>query len=170
MKKSFRLYDAGLEEYPMVTVVLGNVVFASIIAAGTIACWRVAPAFGLAYLVVSVALVYGLLRRIVCTRCYYYGKRCGAGWGLLAAVLFSRGPLEEFNESAGAKLAPLVYGLIVLVPLVALGVLLVQGATTALLVLLGFLLGMAFYSSGPGRRRSCCVCKMRLFCRGSAAK
>ena len=170
MKKSVQLYDAGLEEYPLRDVILSNIAFAALLAAGTIVCWLVSPAFGVAYLVVFAALTYGLLRRLTCTRCYYHGKRCGSGWGLLSAMCFSRRRMEEFNESPGVKLAPLVYGLMMLVPLIALAALIVQHATTTLLVLLAFLLAMAFYSSGPGRRRSCSVCKMRLFCKGSAAK
>ena len=170
MKKSVQLYDAGLEEYPLRDVILSNIAFAALLAAGTIVCWLVSPAFGVAYLVVFAALTYGLLRRLTCTRCYYHGKRCGSGWGLLSAMCFGRRPLEEFNESPGVKLAPLVYGLMMLVPLIALAVLIAQHATTTLLVLLAFLLAMVFYSSGPGRRRACSVCKMRLFCKGSAAK
>jgi len=170
VKKTVELYDEGLEQYPLRHVVLGNVVFASVLAAGTLACWLVTPAFGVAYLVVSAILVYGLLRWLVCSRCYYHGKRCGSGWGLLSAAWFTRRPLEEFNENPGLKLAPLVYGLTILVPLGALAVLMLDRATTTLVILLGFLLAMAFYSSGPGRRKACAVCKMRLFCKGSAAK
>jgi len=122
MKKSVQLYDAGLEEYPLRDVILSNIAFAALLAAGTIVCWLVSPAFGVAYLVVFAALTYGLLRRLTCTRCYYHGKRCGSGWGLLSAMCFGRRPLEEFNESPGVKLAPLVYGLMMLVPLIALAV------------------------------------------------
>lgn len=170
MEKSVQLYDEGLEKYPLRDVILGNATFAALLAAGTASCWLISPVFGVAYLVVFAALTYGLLRRLTCTRCYYFGKRCGSGWGLLSSACFSRRPLEEFNESPGVKLAPLVYGLMMLVPLIALAVLISQHATTTLLVLLAFLLAMAFHSSGPGRRRSCSACKMRLFCKGSAAK
>ena len=170
MEKSVQLYDAGLEKYPLRDVILSNVAFGALLAAGTASCWLLSPAFGVAYFVVFAALTYGLLRRLTCTRCYYYGKRCGSGWGLLSAMCFGRRRMEEFNESPGVKLAPLVYGLMMLVPLIALAVLISQHATTTLLVLLAFLLAMAFYTSGPGRRRSCSACKMRLFCKGSAAK
>ncbi len=170
MKKSTQLYDAGLEEYPVPDVILSNLTFAAVLAVGTYACWLISPYLGVAYLVFFVVMVYGVLRRLICTRCHYYGKRCGIGWGLLAAVWFSRRSPEEYNESAGLKLAPFVYGLMVLVPLVSLAVLLLQDATSTLLVLVALLLAVAFYNLGPGRRRSCVVCKMRLFCRGGAAK
>ncbi|TFH36273.1 MAG: hypothetical protein E4G93_02435 [Dehalococcoidia bacterium] len=170
MKKSVELYEPGLESYPLRDVVLGNIVMALLISAGTVVCWLLSPALGVLYLIFSVAMVYGVLRRLICTRCYYFGKRCGTGWGLLAARWFSRDCLEEFNESPGIRLAPVVYGLVTLVPLIAMVVLLLQGATTALLVFLALFLGIGFYSSGPGRRRACSVCKMRLSCKGCAAK
>lgn len=168
--KSVELYEPGLESYPIRDVILGNLVMAALIAVGTIACWLVSPVLGVLYVVFSVVMVYGVLRRLICTRCYYFGKRCGTGWGKLAATWCTRGTLEEFNESPGTRLAPLVYGLVTLIPLVALVVLLLHGASSALLVLLAFILGVGFYSSGPGRRRACSVCKMRSFCKGCAAK
>jgi len=143
---------------------------AVLVGAGTIACWLISPVLGGLYLAFSLVMIYVVLRRLVCTRCYYYGKRCGAGWGRLAAVMFSRRRPEEFNENAGIRLAPAVYGLVMLLPLGALGVLLARGATTSLLVLLAVILGIGFYSAGPGRKRACAACKMRLFCKGSMAK
>jgi uncharacterized membrane protein len=170
VSNSVQLYDAGVEEYPLRTVILNNVAFAAVLVAGTVACWLISPVFGVVYLVTFIVLVYGVLRRISCTRCYYYGKRCASGWGLLAARCFSRGNIEEFNKGLGTRFAPFVYGTMVLVPLVALAVLAIQGATTTVVVLVAFLLGMSFYNSGPGRRRVCSVCKMRTVCPSSAAK
>ena len=170
VKKSVELYEPGLESYPVRDVLLGNLVMALLISAGTVVCWFVSPVLGAVYLTFSVVMVYVVLRRLICTRCYYFGKRCGTGWGLLASMWFARGAREDFNESAGIRLAPMVYGLVTLAPLVALVVLLIQGATTSLLLLVGVFLGIGFYSSGPGRRRACSRCKMKLFCKGCAAK
>ncbi len=170
MKKVVQLYEAGLEEYPVRDVIAGNVAMAALVAAGTLACWFVSAPFGIGYAALSVVMVYGVMRRLVCTRCAYFGKRCGTGWGVLAAMWFARGRIEEFNASAGVRLAPVVYGLMALLPLVAIAVALLGGPTSSKLVVLGLLLALSFYSMGPGRRRSCSVCKMRLFCKGSAAK
>ena len=170
MKKVVQLYEAGLEEYPVRDVIAGNLAMAALIAAGTLACWFISPPFGIAYAALSVVMVYVVMRRLVCTRCHYFGKRCGTGWGVLAAMWFTRGRIEQFNESAGARLAPVVYGLMALLPLIAITVALLGGATSSKLIVLGLLLALSFYSMGPGRRLSCSVCKMRLFCKGSAAK
>ena len=170
MKKVVQLYEAGLEEYPVRDVIAGNLAMTALIVAGTLACWFVSPLFGIAYAVLAVFMVYFVMRRLVCTRCHYFGKRCGTGWGVLAAMWFARGRIEEFNTSVGVRLAPVVYGLMALLPLVAITVALLGGPTSSKLVVLGLLLALSFYSMGPGRRRTCSVCKMRLFCKGSAAK
>ncbi len=170
MTMTVRLYDGGSEQGPLGQVILGNALMVLLLGIGTTACWLVSPAFGIAYLIISTGSVYGLLRRLVCTRCYYYGKRCGAGWGLLASWFFSRRPLDEFSDNPGVRLAPLVYGGITLVPLVVSVGLLIRGATTALVILPALLLALGFYSSGPGRRRACSACKMRLVCKGSMVK
>jgi len=170
MSKPVQLCESGLESYPVRDAILCNAVMAALIAAGTIACWLLSPVLGGLYVTFSVLMVYVVLRRLVCTRCYYYGKRCGAGWGLLASKWFARGSMEEFNENAGTRIAPMVYGLVTLVPIIAITLLLVRGATTLHVVLLAVVLAIGFYSSGPGRKTSCSRCKMRLFCKGSMAK
>ena len=170
MKKVVQLYEAGLEEYPVRDVIGGNLAMAALIVAGTLACWFISPLFGIVYATLSVLVVYVVMRRLVCTRCHYFGKRCGTGWGVLAAMWFPRGRIEEFNTSPGVRLAPVVYGLMALLPLVAITVALLGGPNSSKLVVLGLLLALSFYSMGPGRRCTCSVCKMRLFCKGSAAK
>ena len=170
MKKAVRLYDVGLERYPLRDVVLGNASMAALIAVGTVACWLISPWFGITYAVVTVVMVYYVMRRLVCRNCDYFGKRCATGWGLLAAKWFTAGDIEDFNSSPGVKIAPLVYGLMVLVPLLALILLMLDGSTTRTVMLLASLIVLALYSTVFGRRRSCSVCRMRLFCMGSAAK
>jgi len=170
VKKSVQLYDAGVDRYPLRVVILGNAAMAALIAVGVIACWLISPVFGIAYAVVSVVMVYVVLRRLVCRNCHYFGKRCATGWGLLAAMWFTQGRPEDFNESLGVRIAPLVYGMRVLLPLITLAVLLLDGPTTTRIMLLVSLLALALYSTVINRQRSCSVCKMRLFCKGSAAK
>jgi len=74
------------------------------------------------YLIISyktnLGLVYGaywvfslcvLLPLIRCTKCYYYGKRCNTGWGLLAGFAFPKGEQEYFQ--AGYALTFLMWPL-----------------------------------------------------------
>ncbi|MCP4580272.1 MAG: hypothetical protein GY839_01545 [candidate division Zixibacteria bacterium] len=48
-----------------------------------------------AYWVFSLFVLLPLIR---CTKCYYYGKRCNTGWGLLAGFAFPRGEQVYFQS------------------------------------------------------------------------
>jgi len=68
--------------------------------------------------VYAVAMVYFVMRKLVCTNCYYYGKWCNMGWGKLAARMYKPGNIERFVECAGIKIAPFFYASLSLIPLV----------------------------------------------------
>ena len=101
MLRPVQYYDAGLERYPLPAVILSNLAMALLIAAGTMGCWLISPVLGGLYLVFSVVMVYVVLRRLVCTHCYYYGKRCGAGWGWLASLLSVRRRPRNSTDNPG---------------------------------------------------------------------
>lgn len=54
-----------------------------------------------------------------CTRCCYYGKTCGTGYGKLAAFLFKKGAEEEFHQATSHKAAGIL--MLVTFPLPILG-------------------------------------------------
>jgi hypothetical protein len=54
-----------------------------------------------------------------CTRCCYYGKACGMGYGRLAALLFKKRAEEEFHKATSHKVAGIL--LLVTFPLPILG-------------------------------------------------
>jgi hypothetical protein len=111
-----------------------------------------------------------VLRKLVCTNCYYYGKRCASGWGKLSALMFKQGDIERFNDSVGVKLAPAIYGLLTLVPLVLGTIAAVRDFSVVKVIVLAALLLLGFYSGAISRNKSCSQCKMRDYCRGSLAK
>jgi len=170
MKDESKLYEQGAEEYPKSHILLGNLVMILWIALGTAACWFLYPLAGRIYLVVAVTLVFLVLRWLVCTNCYYYGKWCPIGWGKLAALLFKQGSIEKFSKSPGVKLAPVVYGLLSLVPLILVIIALVKEFTAPKIIVLVLLLAVSYYSAVGNRKKSCANCKMRLICPGNAAK
>lgn len=164
------IFEQGLEEYPKAGMVLGNLVMILWIASGTIACWFLHPLAAWIYLALAVITVGIVLRKLVCTNCYYYDKWCGTGWGKLAALLFKQGSIEKFDTSIGVKLAPLTYGLLTLVPLVLIIISMVQGFTIPKLVVLLLLLLVSVYSGALSRKKGCANCRMRLICPGCAVK
>jgi hypothetical protein len=170
MAQDVALNEKGAERYPMSRVIFGNIIMILWIVVGTIAVWFFSPVVATVYLIVAVMTVYFILRKLVCTNCYYYDKWCSFGWGKLAAALFKRGKIEEFSESIGVRLAPIVYGLLTVFLLIVVLVVLIGEFDFYKLAVLGILLFFAVYSGSVSRRSACESCKMNTVCKGSAVK
>lgn len=168
--EEYKLYEEGLEEYPAGEVIVGNVLMLLWIGAGTLAVYLLWPIIAWIFLGFSLLTIYVVLRKLVCTNCYYYGKRCSSGWGKLTAVMFSQGSIERFPEGMGLKIAPFIYGSLTVVPVAVLVFLMLKDFSWIQLLLLLFILGFGFYSGTITRRNSCSRCKMRIICPGSAVK
>lgn len=170
MASKVKIYETGLEENPKGRIIVGNLVMLFLIALGTIACWYFYPLLAWIYLAFALIMVYIVLRKLVCTNCYYYDKWCGLGWGKLSALLFKKGRIEDFNKSVGLKIAPLTYGVIMMIPIVLIIISIVQVYSIYKVGVLILLLLISFYSGGISRKKACVRCKMRLSCPGSAVK
>ena len=170
MKKGVRIYKQGLESFPLSRIIFANVLILVWIVLGTIACWFVYPVAAWIYLAAALIMIFVVLRKLVCTNCYYYGKRCALGWGKISALFFNPGSIEEFTTCAGIKAAPITYGLLTLIPLVLCIIALVQAVTVLKVVVLVLLLAVSVYSGAISRKVACTNCKMRLICPGSAAQ
>lgn len=165
-----KLYERGLEEFPKSNIILGNLAMILWIALGTIACWFLNPLLSWIYLIFAIVMVFIILRKLVCTNCYYYGKWCHIGWGKLSALLFKKGNIEDFNKGIGLKLAPITYGLLTLIPLIAILVSMYEEFTLPKITVLILILLVSVYSGAISRKKACEKCKMRLFCSGCAVK
>lgn len=170
MAQEVKLNEKGKEQYPMSRVVLGNILMILWIVVGTIAVWFFSPIIATLYLIVAVITVFFILRKLVCTNCYYYDKWCSLGWGKLAAALFKQGRIEEFNESIGLRLAPIIYGLLTIFPLVVVLVAIIAEIDFYKIAVLIILLFFSVYSGSISRRSACASCKMNAMCKGSTVK
>jgi len=170
MKNEIKMYEQGLEEYPKTSAVTGNFFMILWIALGAVACWFLYPLVAWIYLAFAIIMVFVVLRKMVCTNCYYYDKWCCIGWGKLSALFFKKGEIENFPKSIGIKIAPLTYGLLTLIPLVLIIISIIKEFTVLKLVVLFLLLIISFYSGAINRKKTCAVCKMRLICPGGAVK
>lgn len=162
--------ETGLEEYPMKTVVAENLALLIWIALGALAASYVSMELAIAYVAFAALMLLFVLRKLLCTHCLYYGKRCHIGWGKLTALLFARGNPEEFNRGLGQKLVPVTYGLLMMVPILALIFSMVGAFTPEKLGLLIAIFAVSGYSGFVARKKSCAVCKMRCNCKGCAVK
>lgn len=165
--ENLRLSEHGLEKYPASVISFSNLVMALWIGLGTLACWFFYPLAAWIYLPVAVLMVSVILRKLVCTNCYYYGKWCATGWGKLAALFFKQGSIENFSRSIGIKLAPPTYGLLSLIPIVLGVIAVIREFTMTKVSVLVLLFLVSFYSGAVSRRKSCRNCKMRIICPGA---
>ena len=170
MKTEIKIYEQGLEEYPKTSAVIGNLFMILWIALGAVACWLIYPLIAWIYLAFAVIIVFVVLRKLVCTNCYYYNKWCNIGWGKLCALFFKKGDIEKFSISPSIKIAPLVYGSFTLIPLILLGISMFKGFSLFKLSILILLILIGYYSGTISRKKTCAKCKMRLICPGSAVK
>jgi hypothetical protein len=170
MINEIKIYEQGLEEYPKAGIILSNLVMIFWIALGTIACWFLYPLVAWIYLAFAMIMVFVILRKLVCTNCYYYGKWCCIGWGKLSTLFFKTGNIEKFNTSVGLKLAPLTYGLLTIIPLILIVISFFRGFSISKVIVLILLLLISFYSGTLSRKKACANCKMRLICPGSAVE
>ena len=170
LEPTIALYDQGLEEYSWSVVIRENLALAVWILLGTLISLQFNGFLGWGYLGFALLMILIIQRKLVCTRCYYYGKRCHVGWGYLSKALFKKGDIEEFRSCVGIKLAPIFFGIIAVVP-VALGlILMIRKFSLYTLILFLIMVSAILYSSIIARKSSCARCKMRMQCPGGAVK
>jgi hypothetical protein len=165
-----RIYEEGIEQYPKPRIIFGNLMMILWIALGTVACWYFNPVIAWIYLAFALIMSFVILRKLVCTNCYYYDKWCTIGWGKLSSLLFRKGDINKFSTCPGVKIAPAVYGSLSLIPLILIIVSLFQRFTILKLIVLILLFSVSFYSEAISRKKACVNCKMRLICPGCAVK
>jgi hypothetical protein len=170
MNKTTKIYQEGLEESPKGRIIFGNIMMLLLFALGTIACWFFNPIIAWMYLAFAFIMVGIVLRKLICTNCYYYDKWCHIGWGKLAASLFKKGDIKNFDSSIGIKLAPITYGIISFIPVIFVIISIIQNFSVAKLIVLIMLLAITVYGGAIGRKKACINCKMRLLCPGAAVK
>ncbi len=170
MGNNIKLFDEGLEEYPMSVVLIENLVLAIWILLGTIVILQESLIIGVFYVAGALLMILVVMRKIICTHCYYYGKRCHVGWGKISSLLFKKGNIETFSTCSGQKVAPLLFMLLALIPMLFGIGSLVRDFRIYKLVLVALLLSAILYSTIVTRKKSCGSCKVKLICPGSAVK
>jgi len=167
-----KLYEKGLENYSKPTVALTNVLLLLWFgfAAYGMSALRFAglPIISILYLLFAVIMLGFVLRKHLCTHCYYYNKLCSMGWGKLSSCLFKE---KSGNYELGMKLAGLTWGILTIIPIIAIPVAMLLNREFLVpggIGLTGFLAIMVV--NQLGRKRGCAQCKMRYICNASAAK
>ena len=165
-----QLYKNGLEKYPITVVIGQNLFLALYFGLGAAGMWNTkiagAPAVSLIYIIFLVVMLGFVLRKHLCTNCYYYNKMCSTGWGKLAAIFFKK---NSGNYELGIKLAQITWGTATIFPIIIMAISLIAKFKTRVLILL---IAFLILSSANFmiHKYSCTRCKMRNICPASMAK
>lgn len=119
------------------------------------------------FIVAAVYILYCLwveLRVLTksCVSCYYYGKVCGLGRGLLCSLLFKKGDPQKFVEKEVTWKHILPDFLVFIFPLFGGIILLINDFSWTILILLAVLLVLSFLGSAVIRGSFACkYCRQR---------
>jgi len=149
------------ESYPIRIVVLSNLFSLSIYAIGAYILWIIAPLASALYLVYCSFLEIRVLRHS-CRGCYYYGKTCCFGRGMLCSLLFKRGEPRKFIERHVSWLDILPSFMVTIIPVLGGIVLLVDEFSWIIVALILILLALGFPGNAFIRGSYACkYCKQR---------
>ena len=159
-----KLFEKGFEEFPKNYVMAENIFFILYFTIGCIGMLPLKikgfPIVSFVYILFLAIMLIFVLRKYLCTHCYYYGKRCSTGWGKLSALLFRR---NTGNYRLGVTLASITWGTATLLPI--LGILIGLFVNYSFLNLVLFFVFVIFsFVSFLIHRKACENCKMRLIC------
>ena len=85
-----------LEKYPNSYVIANNLLITAILVTAFLGMRDLFNGlFSFIHAGVALLFILVILRWVVCTDCYYHGKKCCTGWGILAAWLFKKGKKSE---------------------------------------------------------------------------
>lgn len=166
-----KLFHRGIEQSSLFYIIVENILLISMFA---IAFWGMLPLtilglpiISISYLIFAIIMLGFVLRKHLCTHCYYYNKWCHCGWGKLASLFFEK---ESGNYDFAKKIALPTWGILMGLPIpimIAMLILKKIPMWTGGFILLTFMT-LVFINSLL-HKRDCCRCKMRFICPGSAA-
>ncbi len=154
--------DHVFENYPAGIIVLANLASFSIYALGAMIMAKLGTVALFLYLGLCLGLEVNVLAGS-CVNCYYYGKACFSGKGIISSWFFKPGNSETFSRKEVSWLNILPDMLIVLIPAGIGAFLLIQQFQWQVLVLMAGLLVMGVPVTGMIRGSlACCYCRQRI--------
>ncbi|RKY15058.1 MAG: hypothetical protein DRP63_07495 [Planctomycetota bacterium] len=168
--KEEKLYSEGIEKYPVSRVILQNLFFLTYFGIGFVAMLPLQvfgfPIVSVLYALFLVITLLFVVRKHLCTHCYYYGRMCSTGWGCLSAAMFKK---DSGSYQLGVTLTGITWMFATVTPI---------GGTILALVIdfsfLSLLFLIVFILLTPvsiiSHRNDCRKCKMRFVCPASMAK
>ena len=167
-----KLYEDGVEECSRGYVICENVLIFGMIILGFLGMYPLKiislPLVSILYVLFAVIMLFFMLRKHLCTNCYYYDKWCHCGWGKLSSAIFKK---NTGDQKLGGKLAGLTWGILMGLPIIVMIAMIAINEVSLideLVYLVPFIALVAI--NGILHKIDCEKCKMRFICPGSAAK
>jgi len=149
------------DNYPIGFVIGANILQFFIYILGAYLVYLLGIVWLFLYIIYIIILEIRLLR-ISCIHCYYYGKRCAFGRGILCSVFFKKGESHKFIDKKIGWLDVIPDFLVSLIPLIIGIGLLINHFTLFLLIIVGMLIVLAFPINGFLRGSLACkYCKQK---------
>jgi hypothetical protein len=123
----------------------GNLILAIWIALGTVSCLLIGLLVGLLFLGFSVFLILIILRRQLCSTCYYC-KSCSKGFAKMSMLFQGANHIPGIGKGSLLGMAAFTYIVLTVIPGVLLADSMLADFSIAKLLLLGCLLAVSVYS------------------------
>jgi uncharacterized protein YacL len=167
-----KLYKEGIEKVKKYYAIFENVLFLLLIVLGFLGMYPIRvsgiPFISILFVVFVVIMLAFVLRKHLCTNCYYYDKWCHCGWGKLSSAMFKK---DSGNQKVGGKLAGLTWGILMGLPIIgmiAVVIMDIASLTNELILFIPFIVLVVI--NGILHVKDCQKCKMRFICPGSGEK
>jgi hypothetical protein len=149
------------ESYPVPIVILAVLVSISVYTIGAYILFGLGIWFFIAYILYCIWMEFRLLK-YSCVNCYYYGKLCGLGRGILCPILFKKGEPQRFGETEISWRDLVPDFLVSILPAIGGIFILIRGFSWLILLLLVVLLVLSFGGNAIIRGSFACkYCKQR---------
>jgi hypothetical protein len=145
--------------YPVTIVCMSIFIMLLSYSLGALSFFLIAPWLAIMYgLVCVLSILAGM--RFRCIYCYYYGKTCASGLGLLTGRFFKKGNANEFGDTKNLVVPGVLDIILLISPLIGLFyVLAVSYSWPYLLLLIMYLLVAVFLGFISKKRMTCRHCK-----------
>jgi len=167
-----KLYPGGKEEAKKSYAILENIFIIILIVTGFLGMYPLSidgfSFLSIFYVLFVAVMLMFVLRKHLCTGCYYYGKWCHCGWGKLSSAMFKK---DSGNQELGGTLAGLTWGIIMGLPIIGMLAVIISGKTPLideLLFLIPFIILVVI--NAILHKKDCETCKMQCICPLSAVK
>jgi len=127
-------------------LVFGNLAILLWTILAAFAFWLTYPILTWIFLLLALAMVFILLRRLGCSSCYNC-KSCTSGFGRLAGWFLGRRELKDLNNKTALTFVAIIYCLLVPIPVSFLAISVLQEFAVLKIIVLSCLLLISVYSA-----------------------